>query len=660
MARIDQAPIEPQAPRPIPTPFANPNVSADSQGAAIGQGVSDLAAGGAAVAREMRQAREEADHSVVQGAQGDLLTTAAAKMAAFKQQTGSVAVEKSTDLALELDEDASKVLGKLQDKRQQQAFGTWWQLQRAGYRSAIEDHTQQQLRVVYDEGYKAKSTALKDQIATNFDNPVARALAISDLARTEAANAIRQGQPPEAVAQAAKSAQGTGYGIVLESLIKRDRGDEAAALFTPDVQAALGVRAADFAHGITIAGAKQEGERKAMQIVHLATDPGAKIADEAKAFKMLDTMPVGAAKDEATDRLKQKLQIQKAILGQEHDVKFAQARAQFLAQPQGQRSIAGVDASLVAYFRNPKNYAVDKWAALEGLEREDRTQAFTLPPTAAQSAAWGEFQYKAQQSPEVLAQLTPAEYYSKWGPLLTPQQRDHGFALLASAQGAKSELSADVHNEIKRIGTSAGLWGKDGPKQADQFTLYAALSDAARATDLAWKKEHGGKGGTPMAEITKTLIEKTAKGDVQGTGILFTDTVRRVQAETNPDYAGKAFLVTDKAQVPSADRTIIESLLRQNGKPVTDQAILKAYNDVKNARRGAPVPAPAASAPRAVLPLPAAITPTVVPVPPLPDLPGPAEQWWDATKKAWTRTPEEAAAEKKKPTFGQMLKDVGL
>jgi hypothetical protein len=621
VARIDQAPLGGAPSRSLGTPYTDTRVSADSQGAAIGEGVQSLGAGAAAIGAAAKAAQDDADHAVVLQAQADALTKANAEEAGFRQLRAAKAVEASVDVGTKIDGYLADSMKSL-NPRQQKAYANWAVLQRASFQKGIEDHTAAQLNVAYEDAYTAKQKGLADRIASNFLDPTVRDLSISDLSRTVAANAVRNGATAEVAAQNAKEAQGKGAMLVLDQMVTK-KLDREALDYLGTVRSSLTAEQLQRAeHDINAIAIPLQGLRAATVIRKDSLRSDGTV-DWAKATPALDALP-DHLREIAAAKLREQAGELQVAKEQRIGGWSATVNAELLAQPPGQRSLDYLsEAGQRAWvnLQNPANGpdAVAHAQALEARVRDDKVQAENRPKTAAEKAAFGGWLYNLRENPD--PSMTPERLNYQLGTVLHPQDLSHAYALLAETRGQKSEISSDVHNEIKRIGTSSGLWGKDGAKTPEQFTLYSALSDAARSADLAWRREHGGKGATPMSEITKVLLDKVAKGDIEGTGILFKDTRTRVQAEVLPEYQGKAFNVTDKAQVPPADRALIEAALRQRGRPVTDKTVLDLYN----ARR-----APAA-APAPVVPLIPSPAPGLV-MPPLPEVPGAASRAADAVK----------------------------
>lgn len=325
----------------------------------------------------------------------------------------------------------------------------------------------------------------------------------------------------------------------------------------------------------------------AEQAIAAGSTPGSQVLDEAKVFGSLESSLAGkgpGVQAEARTLLKARISDFNEIRKTKTAAVFASALQAFQSpgkngQPRNRTAfIAPAD---VAYLRDPANgkEAADLWKSLLDAERSDIRGDRELRnlPTEANYREYAALVKDMQDNPgkyrAMPGERFASETYGKLGPLVT-----QGMSLYKSVNEPKPDQRHLTGDERKAMLEALPTDYRANSKTKPDSVKGVVWSEMEkRIGDRKEKYLDGKPGPVPQALVKEWVAEETAKTTVKGGAFfgLVDRQVPKIEAETNPEFKGKATTVA-----PTLDKKTPEQDFRDRWKarfpdrpPLTDEQV---------------------------------------------------------------------------------------
>lgn len=424
----------------------------------------------------------------------------------------------------------------------------------------IENHVGQQIHVANQATLGAAIETSLMAVSGAYSSPE---IAARQLASVESQVRALQLSPEAGDATIAKFREQVASTRLKQAIDNRDYdwASKFLAISKPD----LGVQAGQFERTIEALGDQSYGQQAAQELVKRATDPVSGLFHEDRLspdlLSQVDPKRSRAVEEAFNPLREQAERYSKATINQN----FASAFSVLDAT----HSLSGVPPATRAWLIQ---FAPEKWNELETKQRELIHAHSEAPDSTEQTGAYVELRNDMAEHPDAYKAMSTAEFAARWGSRLSERGYKTGGVQLADLKAKPDKdlnLTGQAAKAVTELFSRAYGVPPAGPDKWDEKTQqdWRLVHDYVETQATDWSRQH--HGSTPSLEqYGKWANEKLVKGKVPGSGVLFDDTVTRLQYEQNPKYQGKAFV----RDIPSQTSDAIKAKFKAKGiKPTDDQ-----------------------------------------------------------------------------------------
>lgn len=545
---------DPQAvTRPLPTPYQSAEVSPDTYGAAIGEGVQQL---GGAAAQIARHAKANADAAAVLGAIGEskaaLNDVILDPEKGYASQKGEDAIANRAGFLKKFNDAVEKAGTALTNEDQQRAFQQHSLYIREEAARHVLSHESAQIEDVARAKYQGAGDQTLRTMHSVIDDPAELDKQLADLKRLATVESVRRyGRDPGAIQAVVGPEMQKGALEAMNAAMATENPALVTSTFK-QVSQYLGQHEHTYQRFASAIATKAQVNAESSAIIGGAVQAVA--MPDGTIIPRLDSTKLASAIAALKPETPNLAEIQKV----------AEQREQVLAKVWNQ-SVATVVQRIQSAGTDP---ATGEFSlSSSGVSAPDRAWLQQNAPKALIDLR--ALDARAQKVDDREARRVSAENYSQaLTALYDPAQKDTLKAmtmeqfqrmLLDEGQFPGGFTPQDRSKLTKQFGTlqktqfdeAVGKTVKEqllvplpGPgNAARRDKLYGTLFDSTQDFIKSWEQQNGGKPPSTK-DIRDHVDHELVKVKVEGTGLVFNDRVYRVEAEANPTYSGKKLTPT--------------------------------------------------------------------------------------------------------------------